>query len=214
MTYKNLGVSVVECFGVFCLFAFFFLPYRGWRLWTNFLRQAICSPLRWSFSGLNERSILSLWGPLRGTDENKMVTLTQTRPPFLFWLQGGGVWFCRNEERKTCAIWEDTLLPSAFKSRCFFSLKNNTTATIEKLPSYLSVLIANFKISSNKAGCSWICVSHSERFPRNLLLLTEEPPWEMSKMHKAFEENHASWAGCFWSKSHQLSRLILRQKEA
>jgi len=64
----------------------FFFAYQGWRLWTNFAWQAVCSAWRWSSSGLKETSILSLWGSLSGSDENKIVAPTQARPFFFcFW---------------------------------------------------------------------------------------------------------------------------------
>lgn len=152
----------------------------------------MCSPLRWSFSGLNGTSVLIFWGSLRASAQNKMVALTQTRHIFLFSFGVVLIYFCRSEERKTCPVWEDPLLPSTFKTRCFFSWKKAK----ERTPSYLPVFTANFKIP-NKGGCSWISVSHSEKFSEDLFLLTREPLWENSKTYKAFEENHTNWTGWF-----------------
>lgn len=141
-------------FGCLFLGFFSFFLYWGWRLWSNSSGKYICSPLRCSFSGLNGSSILSFWGSLRGSDENRMVALTQTRPPFLFCVGVFFVYFCRSEERKTCPVWEDPLLPSAFKTRCFFSWRKAE----ERTPSYLPVVIANFKISTTKeAVLEFVC---------------------------------------------------------
>lgn len=106
------GTGGVLCFGGLC--CFFFLPCRDQRLWINFPWHAACSPLRWSCSGLNETSILSLWGPLRANDKSQMVVLAKTRPHFLFCFEGG-VCFCRSGGRKRCPAWEDPFLLSAFK---------------------------------------------------------------------------------------------------
>lgn len=185
----------------------FFFAYRGWRLWTNFPWQAVCSPLRWSSSGLNETSILNM-GPTKWQWWRQNGGPYSGETSFFYFVFGRVLFcFCRSEEKKTCPIEEDPLLPSAFKTRCFFSLKK----ILKRLPhiSQWSLPISKYT-AAKQAVLEFVCyiLKGSPRirsfWQGTLCKWTVKDTRHLKKItvieQDGFEANPTNWARWLWDR--------------
>lgn len=136
-----------------------------------------------------------------------MVVLIQTRPFFVLFWGLFVLWFCRSEERKICPVREDPLLPSAFKTRFFFSLKKNLkrlphicqwSLPISKCPATKQAVLefVCHILKGSQRVCSFWCGTLCKRTVKDIRHLKKITLIEQD----GFEANPTNWAGWLWDR--------------